>query len=131
VIVIGMVKVAPWQLDVALRSIEAASARSIGIVVCAAIDTGRSPGGTFKVTTGRASVLMHPECPASGVMVPPVLRVTPTRETGKLFGFVTLKTTSPVPPGRRGADGVPAVATVTVNMVPLRAEPVPEPWVVK
>jgi hypothetical protein len=74
---------------------------------------------------------MHPECPASGVIVPPVLRVTPTRETGKPFGFVTLKTTSPVPPGRSGEDGVPAVATVTVNMVEVRAEPVPEPWVVK
>jgi hypothetical protein len=127
----GTVKVAPWQLDVAFTSIEAALARSIGTVVCAATDTGRSPAGTFKVTTGRASVVMHPECPASGVIVPPVLRVTPTRETGKPFGFVTLKTTSPVPPGSRGVDGVPAVATVTVNMVAVRAEPVPEPWVVK
>jgi hypothetical protein len=85
----------------------------------------------FKVTTGRLSVVVHPECEASGVIVPPVLRATPTRETGKPFGLVTLKTTSPNPPGRRGEDGVPAVATVTVNMVPVLAEPVPEPWVVK
>jgi hypothetical protein len=44
---------------------------------------------------------------------------------------VTLKTTSPDPPGSSGEDGVPAVATVTVNMVEVLPEPVPEPWLVK
>jgi hypothetical protein len=129
--VIGTLKVAPWQLEVAATSIAAALRRSMGTVVFGAIDTGRSPEGMFKVTTGRLSVVVHPECEASGVIVPPVLGATPTSETGKPFGLVTLKTTSPDPPGSKGEDGVPAVATVTVNIVEVLPEPVPEPWLVK
>jgi len=62
----GMSKVAPWQLDVAARSIEAALARLMGMVVFAGIATGRSPEGTFKVTAGLPSLVVQPEWPASG-----------------------------------------------------------------
>jgi hypothetical protein len=48
-----------------------------------------------------------------------------------LFGLVTLKTTSPVPPGSSGVDGVPAVAMVTVFMVPTLAKLVSDACVVK
>ena len=64
-------------------------------------------------------------------MASPVSSAAPTSETGKLFGFVTLKTTSPVFPGSSGMDGVPAVAMVTVCIVPIPERPVPEPWVAK
>jgi hypothetical protein len=99
----------------------------MGMVVFAGIDTGRSPEGTFKVTAGLPSVVVQPEWLASGVIALPVSSAAPTSETGKLFGLVTLKTTSPVPPGISGVDGVPAVAMVTVFMVPTPAKPVPEP----
>jgi hypothetical protein len=122
-----MSKIAPWQLDVALKSIVAALARFMGMVVLAGIDTGRSPEGTFKVTAGLPSVVVQSEWLASGVIALPVSSAAPTSETGKLFGFVILKTTSPVLPGSSGVDGVPAVAMVTVCIVPTLTEAVPEP----
>ena len=121
VIVMGMLKVAPWQPLDDEEDIEAALARSKSLVVFAGIDSGRSPGGTLKVTP----VVLQSGWPESGVIVPSAEMLV--SDTAKLFGFVTLKTTSPVPPGSRGEDGVPAVPTMTVVMVPMRAEPVPEP----
>jgi hypothetical protein len=73
------------------------------------------------------SLVVQSEWLASGVIALPASSAAPTSETGKLFGFVTLKTTSPVPPGRSGVDGVPAVAMVTVFIVPMLTELVPEP----
>jgi hypothetical protein len=120
-----MLNVAPWHALKDADDMDAAPGRSMVCAVFAGIDTGRSADGTFKLTP----VVVQPEWPASGVIVP--LPETLTSETVKLFGFVTLKTTSPVPPGNRGVDGVPAVATVTVCIVAVPPAPVPEPPLAK
>ena len=91
------------------------------------METGKSSGGTVKVTTGLSSVVAHPEWLALGVMTPPFCNATPTMETAKLLGLVTLKTTSPDAPGSSGEEGVPVVATVTDFMDPVVADPLPVP----
>jgi hypothetical protein len=128
----GTMKLAPWQLLVAATSIEAAPARSTGVVELAGIVTGRSGDGTLRVTTGFESVVLHPAWPLSGVMLPPAFKVTAARDTGKLFGFVTLKTTSAEPPGSRTEVGVPTVAAIVTDfMDPTLADPEPLPVALK
>jgi hypothetical protein len=64
-------------------------------------------------------------------MAAPPWSEIPTTETGKPFGFVTVKATSPDLPGSSGEAGVPAVATTRFNIVPEWDRPFPEPLLVK